>query len=161
MKQIRDVEDCLIYSKESVVDNFNKCIIWMNNQKNDSIVLEQIPLATDEEINTHIYFDMDEVPESNIFILITLFPTIESVSVKGLVAKKVTLSSEIFFTINNYGNNSPEYIKGLRYMTVLEKVYIKEARDLGIEMKSLTPLVSTRKDIQRVQAGVELTFNYA
>ena len=161
MIQITDIENCFEIIQEAIVNKLNLCITKLNEEKDDSIILDTFDFSTDAKISKTIFWDIDEPPDGKKFILIKINPIISAVTVGINISKEVKFNVEIFFTTKDSGNNKKDYIKGLRYLEAMERTFKSQALRNGYELISQVPLFSTSKSIQRIQSGVEITFNFA
>lgn len=161
MIQIKDIEECFEFIQEAIVNKLNDCIAKVNSEKNDSIVLDTFDFSTEEKIEKSIFWDIDEPPEGKKFILIKIDPRISATTVGNSVSKEIRFNVEIFFTTTDSGNNKKDYVRGLRYLEAIERTFKVQSLNFGYTLIAQVPLFSTSKSIQRVQSGVEITFNFA
>ncbi len=161
MRQLKDIEQAMQFTEDALINKLNSCITKINTEKSDAIALETFSLSTQAEIDKTIYWDLDEPPEYSKFIWIKLQPVLETETVGNLTSKQVIIQVELFFTISDVGNNKKDYVRGLRYLEAMERAYKNQALELGIVLRSLIPLTSSFAGAQRIQTGIELSFNFS
>lgn len=161
MLQIKDIEGCFEFVQGAIINKLNRCIEQINLEKDDSIILETFDFSTEEKIAKVIFWDIDEPPEGKKFILIKINPQITAATIGNSISKEIKFMIELFFSTKDSGNNKKDYVRGLRYLEAIERTFKNQALGYGYEVIAQVPLFSTSKSIQRIQSGVEVTFNFA